>query len=145
MFDLLSAAVSQPLHWADLGLRPGIDLGFFTLRFYSLAYLAGILMVVGAVFSLLAAVGVLRFPDVYTRLHAAAKAGPVGAGFVLLAVAVAGSDLAVALRALAGIAFLVLTSPISAHLVARAAYLAGVRPASLTKVNDFENEKSSSR
>ena len=44
MFDLLSAAVSQPLHWADLGLRPGIDLGFFTLRFYSLAYLAGILL-----------------------------------------------------------------------------------------------------
>jgi phosphatidylglycerol:prolipoprotein diacylglycerol transferase len=44
MLDLLSVAAHQPLHWADLGLRPGIELGFFTLRFYSLAYLAGILL-----------------------------------------------------------------------------------------------------
>ncbi|HSQ95490.1 MAG TPA: prolipoprotein diacylglyceryl transferase [Croceibacterium sp.] len=44
MLDLLSVAVHQPLQWADLGLRPGISLGFFTLRFYSLAYLAGILL-----------------------------------------------------------------------------------------------------
>jgi phosphatidylglycerol:prolipoprotein diacylglycerol transferase len=44
MLDLLSVAASQPIHWADLGLKPGIDLGFFTLRFYSLAYLAGILL-----------------------------------------------------------------------------------------------------
>jgi len=44
MLDLLSVAAHQPLQWADLGLRPGISLGFFTLRFYSLAYLAGILL-----------------------------------------------------------------------------------------------------
>jgi phosphatidylglycerol:prolipoprotein diacylglycerol transferase len=44
MLDLLFVAVHEPIHWADLGLRPGIDLGFFTLRFYSLAYLAGILL-----------------------------------------------------------------------------------------------------
>ena len=45
MLDLLSAAASQPIHWADLGLRPGIPIGhIFTLRFYSLAYLAGILL-----------------------------------------------------------------------------------------------------
>lgn len=43
--DLLSvaaSAVKEPLHWADLGLKRGVDLGVFTLRFYSLAYLAGI-------------------------------------------------------------------------------------------------------
>jgi len=39
---LAAAAQSEPIHWADLGLRPGIDLGFFTLRYYSLAYIAGI-------------------------------------------------------------------------------------------------------
>jgi len=39
-----AAAVHEPIHWADLGLRNGIDLGFFTLRFYSLAYLAGIVL-----------------------------------------------------------------------------------------------------
>ncbi len=40
---LASAAASQPIQWTQLGLQPGIDLGFFTLRFYSLAYLGGIL------------------------------------------------------------------------------------------------------
>ena len=43
MLSLLAAAAQNtPIHWAELGLRPGIDLGFFTLRFYSLAYIAGI-------------------------------------------------------------------------------------------------------
>lgn len=37
-------ATSEPIHWADLGLQRGIDLGFFTLRFYALAYIAGILL-----------------------------------------------------------------------------------------------------
>ena len=46
MLSLLSAAVStgEPIYWADLGLNNGIDLGFFTLRWYSLAYLAGIVL-----------------------------------------------------------------------------------------------------
>ena len=45
MLSLLTAtAVSTPIHWAELGLTPGIDLGFFILRWYSLAYLAGILL-----------------------------------------------------------------------------------------------------
>ncbi len=45
MLTLLAAAAdATPLMWEDLGLRPGIELGFFTLRFYSLAYLAGILL-----------------------------------------------------------------------------------------------------
>lgn len=44
MLDLLATATGTPLYWSDLGLKPGIDLGFFTLRFYSLAYLAGILL-----------------------------------------------------------------------------------------------------
>lgn len=45
MLSLLaaSAAVAQPIYWADLGLKPGIELGFFTLRFYSLAYLFGVI------------------------------------------------------------------------------------------------------
>lgn len=106
------------------------------------AWISAVFIVAGAAFSLLAAVGILRFPDIYTRLHAAAKAGPVGAGFVLLAVAISADDLAVSLRALAAIIFLILTSPISAHLLARAAYRAGVLPGSLTKVNDLANENS---
>jgi phosphatidylglycerol:prolipoprotein diacylglycerol transferase len=44
MLDLLALAAQDAIRWEELGLRPGIDLGFFTLRFYSLAYLAGIIM-----------------------------------------------------------------------------------------------------
>jgi len=40
---LAASGAADPIHWTDLGLRPGIDLGFFTLRFYSLAYLFGLL------------------------------------------------------------------------------------------------------
>lgn len=44
MLSLLAASgAADPIHWADLGLRPGIELGFFTLRFYSLAYLLGVI------------------------------------------------------------------------------------------------------
>ncbi len=45
MLSLLAAssAAADPIYWTDLGLRPGIDLGFFTLRFYSLAYLIGVI------------------------------------------------------------------------------------------------------
>ena len=39
-----AAASADPIHWADLGLSRGIELGFFTLRWYSLAYLAGIVL-----------------------------------------------------------------------------------------------------
>jgi phosphatidylglycerol---prolipoprotein diacylglyceryl transferase len=44
MFELLAVATSGAIRWEDLGLRPGIDLGFFTLRYYSLAYLIGIIL-----------------------------------------------------------------------------------------------------
>lgn len=44
MLEFLAASASGVINWADLGLKPGIDLGFFTLRFYSLAYLAGLLL-----------------------------------------------------------------------------------------------------
>ena len=44
MLDMLAVSSAEAIHWSELGLRPGIDLGFFTLRFYSLAYLAGILL-----------------------------------------------------------------------------------------------------
>jgi multicomponent Na+:H+ antiporter subunit G len=85
-------------------------------------YAGCVLLLLGAVFSLIAAVGVLRLPDLLTRMHAASKAGVVGAGFVLLAVAVMSSDIGVALRAIVGVVFLLLTTPVAAHLLARASY-----------------------
>lgn len=100
-------------------------------------YIAAALVVVGAGFSLIAAIGVLRLPDLYTRLHAASKAGAIGAGMIFLAVAVASLDGAVILRALLGIAFLLLSTPVSAHLLARAAFRSGEAPIATTTIDDL--------
>lgn len=86
---------------------------------------AGLLILAGAFFAFVAAVGLWRFPDIYSRMHAASKAGTLGSGLVLLALAVHAGDTATVTRALAGIVFFLLTAPISAHLLARAAYVVG--------------------
>lgn len=95
------------------------------------------LMIVGALFSLIAAIGLNRLPDLYTRMHAASKAGTVGSGLLLLAVGLHAADGATFGRALAGIVFFVLTAPISAHLLARAAHKVGYKPASVSVRDDM--------
>lgn len=84
-----------------------------------------ILFLTGAAFVIVAALGVLRLPDLLMRMHAATKAGTLGAGLLLIAVAVAVPEPGVVARALAIFVFLVLTAPIAAHLIARAAYHTG--------------------
>lgn len=88
--------------------------------------IAGLCVLVGAFFVLAAAVGVVRMPDVYTRMHAATKSGTLGSGLMLVGVAVDAGNGAVVLRALAALVFLVATTPIAAHLLGRAAYISGV-------------------
>lgn len=88
-------------------------------------YLAAALILVGSGFTLTASIGLLRLPELYTRMHAASKAGTLGACAVLLALAVHADDPAISLRALAGVVFFLLTVPISSHLLARAAHGAG--------------------
>jgi multicomponent Na+:H+ antiporter subunit G len=88
-------------------------------------YTAGTLSMVGSLFALVAAIGVVRLGDLYTRMHAATKAGTLGSGLLLAAVAVHSQDGGIVVRALAAVAFFLLTAPVSAHLLARAAYAAG--------------------
>ena len=104
-----------------------------------LAYFCGGLLIISSVFSLAAAIGILRLPDPYTRMHAASKAGTLGSGLALIAIAVYSLDGSVALRALAGFIFFLLTAPISAHLLARAAYAAGYRPDENTVLNEMDD------
>ncbi|MEX0859356.1 MAG: monovalent cation/H(+) antiporter subunit G [Cucumibacter sp.] len=106
-------------------------------------YLVGTILVIGAIFSCLAAVGILRLPDLYTRMHAASKAGTLGSGLTLIAIAIFALDAGVALRALAGVAFLLLTAPVAAHLLARSAYIAGYKPAAITRINDLDPDRKS--
>ena len=88
--------------------------------------LVAALVVTGTTFILLAAIGVVRMPDVYMRMQVSTKGASLGAGCVLLAVPVFFGDVAIGVRALLIIVFIFLTTPISAHMLARAAYMVGV-------------------
>lgn len=89
-------------------------------------WVTALLMVAGSAFCLLAAVGLVRLPDLFTRMQAAAKGGTLGAGLLALATAVHFGDLGTATKAGLVILFLALTTPVAAHTIARAAYFAKV-------------------
>ena len=80
----------------------------------------------GSGFALLAAVGVLRMPDVFTRMQASTKASTLGIGCLLAGSALHLGDFASFIRAGSILAFLLLTTPVAAHVIARASYLAEV-------------------
>ncbi|WP_373892881.1 monovalent cation/H(+) antiporter subunit G [Virgibacillus natechei] len=89
-----------------------------------------LLILAGTFLILSAAVGMVRFPDLYTRLHAATKASTLGIASVL-----AGAFLflyvtesIVSGKLLLAIVFILLTSPVSAHMLGRAAHSQGVKP-----------------
>lgn len=84
------------------------------------------LLVLGGLFVLLAALGVARMPDLFTRMQPATKATTLGVGCLLLAVALATDDPGVRTRAVAAVVFVLLTAPVAAHMIGRAGYLDGV-------------------
>jgi multicomponent Na+:H+ antiporter subunit G len=85
-----------------------------------------IVWLAGSAFALLAAVGVLRMPDVFTRMQASTKASTLGLACLLIGAAVQMGDFASLIRVASVGAFILLTTPVSAHVIARASYFAGV-------------------
>lgn len=100
--------------------------------------LAALLLLIAGVLMLLAAVGVLRMPDLFTRMQASTKAASLGSATALLAVALHFGELAVVVRALLAIAFIFLTAPVSAHMIGRAAYFTGVKIWERSVIDDLE-------
>lgn len=92
---------------------------------------------VGVLFTLLSSVGMVRMPDLYTRVHAVGKAGTLGIAGVLLGVAVSFADPLTAAKLIVLILFFFLTAPVAAHMLDRAAFLTGVRPLEGTAPNDL--------
>lgn len=90
------------------------------------AFLSAFFLITGAAVCLLASVGVLRLPDFFMRMHAATKAGVAGCGLLLIGVAFAYPSPGMWIKVAIAIAFLLLTTPIAGHLLARAGYVAGV-------------------
>ncbi len=89
-------------------------------------YILAALILLGGFFCFVAGLGVLRLPDVLIRMHASTKAGTLGSGLILIAVAVFFADTTTITRAVATILFLLITAPVAAHMIGRAAFRSGV-------------------
>jgi len=90
--------------------------------------ITSVLLIAGAVFFFAGTVGLLRFPDVYTRLHALTKADNVGLGLVVIGLALQAESWALAGKLLLIWLLVLLAGASVAHLVAGAARQRGIKP-----------------
>ncbi len=95
-----------------------------------------ILCTLGAIFVLIAALGIYRMPDFYLRLSVTVKAGTLGVGCILGAVAFYFYDFAVSTKVFAIIFFLFITSPVAAFMISRTAFVSGIHMFNTTIVEE---------
>ena len=108
-------------------------------------YLTGLLVIIGGIFCLVAAVGVVRLPDALMRMHAATKAGTLGTGLLIIAEALLYRQLGITLRAATVIALVLLTAPVAAHLIGRAFYHSGEALSDRTWIDELKTHKTNDR
>jgi len=87
-----------------------------------------ILIIFGLAFDLFGCIGLIRLPDVYNRLQAAAKCVTLGTGGILFGIFVINGFTSLGIKALLAMVFVFLTSPTAAQALSRAAYVAGIKP-----------------
>jgi len=85
------------------------------------------MIVIGLLFDLMGTIGLVRLPDVYNRVQAATKCVTLGTCMILIGLLVGHGFDALGMKALLAAVFILLTSPVGAHAIARAAHLSGVR------------------
>ena len=110
-------------------------------------FMISVLLLLAAVLVLLASIGLLRLPDLPTRMHATTKSGVLATSLIMVAVALFFTETDVTARVLAIITFTFLTAPIAAHAIGRAGYLSGVELWSKTvrdDLKDYYHEKDGS-
>ncbi len=104
-------------------------------------------LILGTFLMLVTGIGLVRFPDVYCRMHAAGKAGTMGISLVILATVIifAGQPghFSILLRGILAIVFQFMTTPTATHLLARAAYITDYPRSDRTKVDELQGMLSS--
>ena len=98
----------------------------------------GLLLVIGAALIVISSLGLVRLPDLYLRMSASTKTATLGVGSILVAAAIFFNELGIASRALATVFFVLLTAPVAAHMMARAAYFNGVPLWRGTRYNELK-------
>ena len=95
-------------------------------------------LLMGGILSLIAVAGVLRMPDIFTRMHASTKVGTVGVSSITIGLMIHFGSITVISRGILVIAFFLLTAPVAAHMIARAAYRSGVSLWILTRIDEWK-------
>lgn len=104
--------------------------------------LAGMIIIgVGVAFDFLGCLGLLRLPDVYNRLQAGTKCVTFGTCGILFGIFVMYGFAATGIKALAGIPFVLLTSPVGAHALARGAHIFGVKLSDKSVVDHYADDR----
>ncbi|MFO8044532.1 MAG: monovalent cation/H(+) antiporter subunit G [Halomonas sp.] len=88
-------------------------------------FIKGTFVISGSLLMLLASLGILRLPDLLTRMHATTKAAALGVILIMLSVAIHFAEVGVVARAFAIIVFILMTAPVAAHVIGRAGYFVG--------------------
>ncbi|TDS60196.1 monovalent cation/H(+) antiporter subunit G [Myroides indicus] len=99
-----------------------------------------VLSTLGAIFILIASIGVFRLPDFYTRLSVTIKAATLGIGCILGAAAIHFSEFSITTKAIAIVFFLFITSPVAAFLIARTAYHTGIKLWDKTVIDELKDK-----
>jgi len=99
-----------------------------------------IFIFLGIGFDFFGVLGLVRLPDVYNRLQAATKCVTFGSAGIMFGVFILNGFNSFGFKALLGIAFIFLTSPVAAHVIARAAHRSGVPLAKQTVIDDYAKD-----
>lgn len=102
--------------------------------------LSSVFIIIGSVMILISSIGLIRMPDLYLRMSATTKAATLGVGFILIGTAIHFWEVGIVSRLAIIIVFLLLTAPIAAHMIGRAAYIDGVPLWEKTSVDELKSK-----
>ena len=98
------------------------------------------LSTIGTLSILLAAIGIVRMPDIYLRISVTTKAATMGIGLILIGAAMYFNELGITSRVIAIIFFMLLTAPVGAHMIGRASYFTGIKMWKNSVYDDLEGK-----
>lgn len=94
----------------------------------------------GTLAILMAAIGIVRMPDIYLRISVTTKAATMGIGLILIGAAIYFNELGITSRVIAIIVFMLMTAPVGAHMIGRAAYFTGIRMWEKSSYDDLKGK-----
>ena len=101
-------------------------------------YIATLFVLIGTFFMVVSAIGILRLPDFYIRMSAITKAGTLGIGFIVFGIGLHFNEMLIFIKTISIIIFILLTSPVAAHVIGQAATKSGIRFWGKTDLSEFE-------